>query len=72
MGAALKLDEMSLAEKLQTMETLWDDLCQHVQDVAVPEWHYDLLAVRAESVKEGTTQINDWEAAKNQIRESLK
>ena len=34
MGVALKLDEMSLDEKLQTMEILWDDLCHRVNDVA--------------------------------------
>lgn len=47
MGVALKLDEMSLADKLETMETLWDDLCHHVQDVGVPEWHREVLAERA-------------------------
>lgn len=35
MGAALQIDKMSLAEKLETMEMLWDDLAHHVQDVAV-------------------------------------
>lgn len=71
MGVALKLDEMSLADKLETMETLWDDLCHHVQDVAVPEWHRELLAERASAVKEGKSRIDDWEVAKVKIRESL-
>lgn len=39
MGAALQVDKMSLAEKFETMEMLWDNLSHHVQDVAVPEWH---------------------------------
>ncbi len=72
MGVALKLDEMSLADKLETMETLWDDLCHHVQDVAVPEWHREVLAERAAAVKEGKSRIDDWEVAKVKIRESLK
>jgi len=72
MGVALKLDEMSLADKLQTMETLWDDLCHHVQDIAVPEWHYEVLAARHENVKEGKAQFTDWDVAKEQIRELLK
>jgi len=72
MGVALKLDEMSLADKLQAMETLWDDLCHRVQDVAVPEWHREVLAERAAAVMEGKTQIDDWEVAKVKIRESLK
>ena len=72
MGVALKLDEMSLADKLQAMEVLWDDLCHNAQDVAVPEWHREVLAERAAVVKEGNAQIDDWEIAKVKIRESLK
>jgi hypothetical protein len=72
MGVALQIDKMSLAEKLQTMETIWDDLCHHVQDVGVPEWHHDVLAAREADLEEGTEQFTDWETAKETIRESLK
>jgi len=72
MAVALKLDEMSLADKLQTMETLWDDLCHHVQDVAVPEWHYEELAAREEGLIEGKERFSDWETAKDEIRGSVK
>lgn len=72
MGVALKLDEMTLIDKLETMEALWDDLCHHVQDVDVPEWHYEVLAERAAAVREGNAQYDDWEVAKVKIRESLK
>lgn len=72
MGIALKLDEMSLADKLEAMEALWDDLCHHVHDVSVPKWHQEVLSARAEDVKGGKAQFVDWEIAKEKIRESLK
>ncbi len=72
MGVALQLDKMSLADKLQTMETLWDDLCHHVHDIAVPEWHHEVLAVREADLLEGKDRFSDWEAAKETIRESVK
>ncbi len=72
MGIALKLDEMSLADKLQTMETLWDDLCHHVQDIAVPEWHQEVLAAREADLRDEKEQFSDWESAKETIRESVK
>ena len=72
MGVALKLDKMSLADKLQTMETLWDDLCQHVQDIGVPEWHHEVLAAREADLRDGKEQFGDWESAKEAIRESVK
>ena len=72
MGVALKLDEMSLADKLQTMETLWDDLCHHVQDIAVPDWQYEILAAREADLWEGKEQFSDWESTKETIRESVR
>ena len=35
MPTALPLDRMTTAEKLQTMEELWDDLCRNPQGAAV-------------------------------------
>ena len=68
MGAALQIDKMSLTEKLETMEMLWDDLAHHVQDVAVPEWHTEVLAAREADLAAGTAQFDDWETAKETIR----
>lgn len=71
MGAALQIDKMSLAEKLETMEMLWDDLTHHVQDVAVPEWHTEVLAAREADLADGTARFDDWETAKETIRKVL-
>lgn len=71
MGITLKLDEMSLDEKIQTMEILWDDLCHHVNDVASPEWHHEVLVSREADLHEGKEQFSDWDSAKKVIRESL-
>jgi hypothetical protein len=59
---------MSLTEKLETMEMLWDDLAHHVQDVAVPEWHTEVLAAREADLAAGTARFDDWETAKETIR----
>ncbi|EFK05410.1 conserved domain protein [delta proteobacterium NaphS2] len=32
----LKLQEMTIKEKLRTMELLWDDICRKVPDLASP------------------------------------
>lgn len=72
MNITLPLDKMSTAEKIQTMETLWDDLCHHAQDITIPDWHYELLAARDAGVREGTDTFADWESAKDAIRESVK
>ena len=40
--------------------------------VAVPEWHYEELAAREEGLVEGKERFSDWEAAKDEIRGSVK
>ena len=51
--------------------SLWDDLCQHEEDVPVPQWHKDLLDERARKIEEGTAQFRDWETAKKRIAETI-
>ena len=72
MSVALPLEKMSLADKLETMETLWEDLSRHAGDIAVPDWHYEVLAERETAVREGTESFIDWETAKDQLRNSVK
>lgn len=72
MSIALPLETMSLAEKLETMETLWDDLCRHADKIAVPDWHREVLTVREADLREGKESFIDWELAKDQLRDSLK
>lgn len=72
MSTALQIDRMSLAEKLETMETLWDDLAHHVQDVSMPEWHVEVLAAREADLAAGNACFDDWDSAKESIRRSVK
>jgi len=58
---------MTVAEKLQAMEALWGSLRQNEDDIPVPQWHKDLLNQRAKELKEGRTEVMDWETAKRQI-----
>lgn len=72
MTIALTLDKMTIADKLQAMETIWDDLCHNVQDIGIPEWHHEVLAARAVDLREGKESFTEWETAKESIRESVK
>jgi hypothetical protein len=72
MNIALPLEKMSIADKLQTMEALWEDLSSHAQDVTAPDWHHEVLATRDNDLREGKEHFTDWEVAKDTIRESVK
>jgi hypothetical protein len=69
MSTPLQIDQMTLDEKLSAMEALWNDLCQHEEDVPVPQWHRDLLDERERLIEQGSAQFADWETAKKRISE---
>lgn len=69
MSVVLQIDQMTLEEKLRTMEALWDDLCRHEEAIPVPQWHKDLLDERARLIEQGKAKFIDWEVAKKRISE---
>jgi hypothetical protein len=71
MNTAIKLEKMTTAEKIRTMEDLWDDLCRHAEDLPSPAWHLDLLEKRDRNILAGESKFEDWETAKKTIREKL-
>lgn len=58
-----------LAGKLRVMEALWDDLCHHQESLPSPDWHGEILHMRAQRLETGEAAFSDWQEAKNRIRE---
>lgn len=71
MNIALPLEQMTIGDKIRTMEVLWDDLCQHADQLQSPTWHSDVLAERERNILVGESSYEDWSTAKKKIRESL-
>jgi len=72
MNITAQLDQLSITEKISTMEYLWDDLYRHANEVASPVWHGEVLAQRELLVAEGNATYRDWEFEKSRIRDVLK
>jgi hypothetical protein len=49
----IPLDDMSVEEKLQAMESIWDDLCRRAGGVPSPPWHERELPLREEAAQRG-------------------
>jgi hypothetical protein len=64
----LPLNEMSVEEKLQTMETIWQDLSANPEQIESPAWHEEELRVREAQIESGEAKFLDWEKAKDEIR----
>ncbi len=46
-----EISKMSLQERLQTMEALWDSLTHESVEIKSPKWHGDILLERKEKIE---------------------
>jgi hypothetical protein len=71
MSSTLPLKTMSVEEKLQAMEALWNDLCINAGDMPSPAWHENVLAGRQAAVERGEDTFEDWDTAKEKIKKTV-
>jgi hypothetical protein len=71
MNITLPLKDMTIEEKLQVMETLWDDLSQNADQLTPPGWHQATLAEREAAIISGEEAFEDWETAKRKIEREI-
>ncbi|MGH9643735.1 MAG: addiction module protein [Terriglobales bacterium] len=67
----LPLNDMTLQEKLEAIEVLWEDVARNPESVESPDWHTDILHERRQKVSEGKGHFTDWDTAKTAIRTKL-
>ena len=71
MEITLPLEKMSIEDKIRTMETLWDDLCQTAESIPSPSWHKDILDEREKAIENDEEELIDWSEAKRQIQDKI-
>jgi len=54
---ALEIEKMSTAERLQTMEILWDALLHEKVEINSPGWHRDVLEERKIGIANGDAKF---------------
>lgn len=67
MSTSLAIEKMTIEEKLEAMEALWNDLRRHQDAIIVHEWQKQVLDERERLVYEGKAEFIDWEQAKKDI-----
>jgi putative addiction module component (TIGR02574 family) len=68
MSSGIAIERMSLDEKLDLMESLWENLSRNPQSLPMPQWQKDLLDKRAREIQEGSAKFSDWKSAKARIK----
>ncbi len=69
MPIELPLEQMSVGEKLATMEAIWASLCVRSVDVESPAWHRNVLADRAKRLESGEATVCEWSEAKKRLQD---
>jgi hypothetical protein len=67
----LQLSDLTVSEKLQLMEALWEDLSRNADALESPEWHREVLEDREQRIASGEAHFSDWEKAKANIHKRV-
>ncbi len=52
-----EIKKMSRAERLATMEALWDSLIEEESEIESPEWHRGILEERKRKIESGQAEF---------------
>lgn len=66
----IEIDKMTLDEKLETMEAIWEDLCSR-SEVPFFTWHEDILRAREAALERGEDFFEDLDSAKAWIQKQI-
>ena len=62
------IEKLSLTEKLEMMEALWESLSNNEEEVPLPSWHFEALEQTQLRRNNGKEKLVDWNEAKAQLR----
>ena len=63
-----QLSDLSMPEKIQLVEDLWDDIASHPESIPVPGWQKSELDQRKADRKKNPRAASDWEDVKKRIQ----
>ena len=68
-----QIKQLSTAEKLQVMETLWQELtAEGTEQLAYLSWYQQALQQTEHAFREGDEVTHDWELAKQSLRNKFR
>ena len=60
----IEIKKMSMIERLQAMEALWDSLMDEDSEIESPHWHRDILEERKRKIENGKAEFVSLEELK--------
>jgi hypothetical protein len=67
----IPLSKLTFAQKLESMETIWDDITTDESKLQSPIWYNDVLSDREEAVDSDNAKYSDWKEARERIKRKV-
>jgi putative addiction module component (TIGR02574 family) len=64
-------DALSIDDKIDYVQSLWDRIAARPEDVPVPDWHREVLAERLAAHRTDNDQGKDWEEFETELTGGL-
>jgi putative addiction module component (TIGR02574 family) len=65
-----EIERMSIAERLETIEEIWQSLYHYSDQVPSPDWHRDVLADRKARAERGEAKFLTLDQLRSRLRDS--
>jgi putative addiction module component (TIGR02574 family) len=65
-------DELSVAEKIDYVQSLWDRIAATPEQVPVPEWHREVLDDRLRDYAANPMAGESWDVVRERLRDKLR
>jgi putative addiction module component (TIGR02574 family) len=70
--ASAGFDELTVEEKLDYVESLWDRIAARPEAVPVPNWHLEVIAQRTTGGRAGSHSHRSWDEFREELRAKLR
>ena len=67
---ASQIEKMSVTERLQAMDQLWDSLNRFGEEIPSPDWHQEVLADRKARAQRGEAKFLTLAQLRSRLRSS--
>jgi putative addiction module component (TIGR02574 family) len=65
------LDDLSIDEKIDYLQSLWDRTAASPEAVPVPEWHREILDQRLKDLEDNPEAGDNWDVVQERLRRKL-
>ena len=65
-------DALTVEEKLDYVESLWDRIAARPEAVAVPDWHLEVIEQRTNGGQAGSHVVRSWDDFREELRAKLR